>query len=393
MREFKLREQSSDIQWLLDEAAGQGYLTLDQILEIFPEAEDNAAALEKLFTAIYEQGIEVHENEEEAKKAEKETKEKLSGDGAGKDASNLSSIPINDSVGLYFTEMGRVPLLTYEQEVELAKQVEQGRKAQRQLTRDSHGLQERAELKHMVEQGEDARQHLIEANTRLVVSIAKRYRGHGMSFLDLIQAGNMGLIRAVDKFDYRRGNKFGTLATWWIRQAVTRTLAQQGRTIRIPVHMNDRIRKLYKTAQKLEQGLGRRATPEEIAEEMDLPTDKVRWMLRVSWRPLSLEKPVGEEQETELGNFIEDESAPTPAQTTEQHQLREDLEKMLTSIPPREARILRLRFGLMDNRHYTLEEIGRRIGVTRERVRQIERQALKRLRHPRRRRKLRGYLS
>ncbi|MEA3342486.1 MAG: sigma-70 family RNA polymerase sigma factor [Chloroflexota bacterium] len=393
MREFKLREQSSDIQWLLDEADGQGYLTLDQILEIFPEAEDNAAALENLFTAIYEQGIEVYETEEEAKKAKNEIEEKLSGDGAGKNASNMSSIPINDSVGLYFTEMSRVPLLTYEQEVELAKQVEQGRKAQHQLTQDGHGMQKRAKLKHLIEQGEEARQHLIKANTRLVVSIAKRYRGHGMSFLDLIQAGNMGLIRAVDKFDHRRGNKFGTLATWWIRQAVTRTLAQQGRTIRIPVHMNDRIRKLYKTAQKLEQGLGRRATPEEIAEEMNLPTDKVRWMLRVSWRPLSLEKPVGEEQETELGNFIEDESAPTPAQTTEQHQLREDLEKMLTSIPPREARILRLRFGLMDNRHYTLEEIGNRIGVTRERVRQIERQALKRLRHPRRRRKLRGYLS
>ncbi len=392
MKEFKLRKQSSDIQWLLDEADGPGYLTLDQILEVFPEAEDNAAALENLFTAIYEQEIKVYENEEEAKKARNEAEEKLNVDGAGKNTTNLSGIPINDSVSLYFTEMSRVPLLTYEQEVELAKQVEQGRKAQRQLTQDGHGLQRRAELKHLIEQGKKARQHLIEANTRLVVSIAKRYRGHGMSFLDLIQAGNMGLIRAVDKFDHRRGNKFGTLATWWIRQAVTRTLAQQGRTIRIPVHMNDRIRKLYQTAQKLEQGLGRRATPEEIAEEMNLPTDKVRWMLRISWRPLSLEKPVGEEQETELGNFIEDESAPTPAQTTEQHQLREDLEKMLTSIPPREARILRLRFGLMDNRHYTLEEIGRRIGVTRERVRQIERQALKRLRHPRRRRKLRGYL-
>ncbi len=293
MKEFKLRNQSRDIQELLDEADGPGYLTLDQILEVFPEAEDNAAALENLFTAIYEQEIKVYENEEEAKKARNEAEEKLSVDGAGKNTTNLSGIPINDSVSLYFTEMSRVPLLTYEQEVELAKQVEQGRKAQRQLTQDGHGLQRRAELKHLIEQGKKARQHLIEANTRLVVSIAKRYRGHGMSFLDLIQAGNMGLIRAVDKFDHRRGNKFGTLATWWIRQAVTRTLAQPGRTIRIPVHKYDRIRKLYQTAQKLEQGLGRRATPEEIAEEMNLPTDKVRWMLRISWRPLSLEKPVG----------------------------------------------------------------------------------------------------
>jgi RNA polymerase primary sigma factor len=305
----------------------------------------------------------------------------------------LSSIATDDSISLYFREMSHVPLLTYDEEVELAKRLERGREARHQLARDGHDPQERARLERLAEQGEEARRHLIKANTRLVVGIAKKYRGNGMPFLDLIQAGNLGLIKAADKFDYRRGNKFGTYATWWIRQSITRSLTQQGRTIRIPVHMSDRIRKLYRTAQRLEQDLGRRATPEEIAEEVELEPSRVRWLMRVSRRPLSLDKPVGEEGESELGSFIEDEEAPSPTQSAERRLLRESLEEMLTDLTPREVRVLRLRFGLYGDRDYTLREVGEKLGVTRERIRQIERKALRKLRHPRHSRKLRSYLS
>jgi RNA polymerase primary sigma factor len=232
------------------------------------------------------------------------------------------------------------------------------------------------------------------ANTRLVVNIAKRYQGLGMPFLDLIQAGNVGLIKAADRFDHRRGCRFATYATWWIRQTVTRALSQQGRTIRIPVHMADRIRKVVRIAEEMEQHSGQRPTPEEIAEEVELDPSKVRWMLSVSTHPMSLNKPVGDgESGAEFGDFIESEDTPLPAQSTEQHLLCTDLEEILITLTPREARVLRLRFGLQGGRSHTLEEIGNRIGVTRERVRQIVRKALRRLRHPRNRRRLRSYLG
>jgi len=387
MEEFKLQEQSDRVQWLLDEANKRGYLTFDQVLEAFPEAEDNLAQLEDLFATLYHQGIDIYRSDDEME-------EEAGGDGDHGDAPDLNGIPADDTISLYFSEMSHVPLLTQEQEVELAKQLERGRQARRQLDRNGRDPQERARLKRLIKEGEEARQHLIKANTRLVVSIAKKYRGYGLPFLDLIQAGNLGLIKAVDKFDYRRGNKFGTFATWWIRQSITRTLSQQGRTIRIPVHMSDRIRRLYKRAQRMEQDWRRRPTPEEIAEEMGLNPSEVRWLLKVSQRPLSLDRPVGKEDEaSEFGKFIEDESAPSPAQSAEQHLLREDLEEMLTALTPREVHVLRLRFGLQGDRSYTLEEVGEKLGVTRERVRQIERKALRKLRHPRHRRRLRNYLT
>jgi RNA polymerase primary sigma factor len=289
--------------------------------------------------------------------------------------------------------MGRVPLLTPEEEQELAKTLERGRRAEKRLAKDGHDPVEREKLLEEVRKGQEAREKLIRANTRLVVSVAKRYVGQGVPLPDLIQEGNLGLMRAVNKFDYRRGYKFSTYATWWIRQAVSRAVSDQGRTIRLPVHMGDSIRRLYRTIHQLEQEWGRPPTPEEIAEAMDLDPRRVRWMLRVSRHPLSLEQPVGEEEDSELGSFIEDDDSTPPPEAADQTLLREKLEELLDTLSPREARILRLRFGLQDGHYYTLEEVGKKFGLTRERIRQIEAQALNRLRHPRRSRQLKDYLS
>jgi RNA polymerase primary sigma factor len=261
------------------------------------------------------------------------------------------------------------------------------------LSNNGADREERRRLEREIREGLVARDHLIKANTRLVVSIAKKYMGRGVPFLDLIQEGNLGLMKAVKKFDYTRGYRFSTYATWWIRQTITRSIADQGRTIRVPVHMSDRIRRLYKTARKLEQECGRQPTPEEIAEEMDIEPHKVRWMLRVSWRPMSLERPVGDDGDSdELGSFIEDKTTPMPTENASQRLLAEKIQEMLTTLSPREARILRLRFGLVDGCSHTLEEVGQRFGLTRERIRQIEGKALRRLRHPRRSRELQDYL-
>lgn len=392
MEEFKVREQSNRIQWLLDEADERGYVTIAQILEVFPQAEEDLALLEGFFAYLYEQGIEVYQNEVEAENERDEVEEATSGDGNGHDAFDLGEIAADDTLNLYFREVGHVPLLTREEEVELAKQMERGLEARRKLSRNGHDPQERKKLEKLVEMGEEARQHLIEANTRLVVSIAKKYIGLGVPFLDLIQEGNMGLIRAVDKFDYRRGTRFSTYATWWIRQSISRALSEQGRTIRIPIHMGDRIRKMYKTAQRMEQEEGRRPTPEEIAEEIDLEPSKVQWMMEVSRHPLHLEKPVGEDGDVEFGQLIEDEGAPAPSDVASQDLLAERMEELLSTLTPRQARILRLRFGLQNGYSYKLEEIAQRFGLTRERIRQIEQEALDRLRHPSRSRKLRDYL-
>ena len=377
---------------LLEKAEIQGYLTTDDILDQLPEAEETLEQLEEIFILLHETGIEVYDD-----KSDMDDDLVLNVDDSGYDGDekdyDLARISSDDTVGLYLKEMARVPLLTTEEEVCLARALEGARDAQNTLNNNGSDPVKRAELEKKIAEGLAAREHLIKANTRLVVSIAKKYMGRGVPFLDLIQEGNLGLMKAVEKFDYSRGYRFSTYATWWIRQTITRAIADQGRTIRVPVHMSDRIRRLYNTARQLEQEQGRRPTPEEIANEMDMEPRKVQWMLRVSWRPLSLERPVGEEEDNELGSFIEDDATPTPTQSAYQSLLGDKVEEMLSTLSPREARILRLRFGLLNGRSYTLEEVGQKFGLTRERIRQIEGKALRRLRHPRRSRQLRDYLG
>lgn len=299
-----------------------------------------------------------------------------------------------DSVGLYLKEMSSVPLLTMEQEVDLAKKIEAAKKAQRKKKRMQGKVapKQRDEIESLINTGRLAREHLIKANTRLVVSIAKKYMGRGVPFLDLIQEGNLGLMKAVSKFDYRRGFRFSTYATWWIRQTITRSIADQGRTIRVPVHMIDRIRQLYKTAHLLEQRLGHPPGVEDLAETLNEEVEKIEWMLKVSWLPLSLESPVGDEEDSELGMFVEDVKSPSPSQTAYSNMMVDKVHEILSTLSPREARILRLRFGLENGRMYTLEEVGEKFGLTRERIRQIEGKALRRLRHPMRARQLKEYL-
>jgi RNA polymerase primary sigma factor len=382
---------------LLEKAEVQGYLTTDDILDLLPDAEESIEQLEEIFILLHETGIEVYDDRVDAE-SDIEVDEQALNAVLGEyepdeEEGDLAGISSDDTVGLYLREMARVPLLTTEEEIELAKALEAGRRARAILGNDGSDPAKRAELERLVEEGLAAREHLIKANTRLVVSIAKKYMGRGVPFLDLIQEGNLGLMKAVEKFDYNRGYRFSTYATWWIRQTITRAIADQGRTIRVPVHMSDRIRRLYNTARDLEQEQGRCPTPEEIAKELDIEPRKVQWMLRVSWKPLSLEHPVGEEEDSELGSFIEDEFTPTPPQSASQSMLGEKIEEMLATLSPREARILRLRFGLLNGRSYTLEEVGQKFGLTRERIRQIEGKALRRLRHPRRSRQLRDYLG
>jgi RNA polymerase primary sigma factor len=299
-----------------------------------------------------------------------------------------------DPVGLYLKEMSSVPLLTTEEEVELAQRIDHGRSCTRELKKlnGSATPQQSNTFSTAIQDGKLARESLIKANTRLVVSIAKKYIGCGVPFLDLIQEGNLGLMKAVEKYDYLRGFRFSTYATWWIRQTITRAIAEQGRTIRVPVHMVDRIRQMYKAAHDLEQKLGRPPSKEELAAELQVEVERVEWMMKVSRTPLSLETPVGEDEGTELGAFVEDQQSPTPNQLVYQNMLREKVNEVLSTLSPREARILKLRFGLENGRCYTLEEIGQKFGLTRERIRQIEGKALRRLRHPRRSRRLQEYL-
>jgi RNA polymerase primary sigma factor len=390
---------------LLIKAETQGAVVLDDILELIPEAEDNYELIEQVVKALAEAGVKVHdvfgrEDEEEfedelssSDENEEEEEDDDEGAFAGED-DDLANISVDDGIGLYLREMTRVPLLTNKEEVRLARAIARGRSAEMKLKLHGHRLspQQRRRYEQAVEEGRQAREHLIKANTRLVVSIAKKYMGRGVPFLDLIQEGNLGLMKSVEKFNYKLGFRFSTYATWWIRQTITRAIADQSRTIRVPVHMNDRIRRLYKIMRELEQMLGRQPTPQEVARELGVESEQVEWMLKVSWRPLSLEQPIGEEEDSEFGAFVEDENAPSPAQTVYEDLLRTKLEEVLSTLTPREQRILRLRFGLINGRCYTLEEVGQKFGLTRERIRQIEARALRRLRHPRRARYLRDYL-
>jgi len=299
---------------------------------------------------------------------------------------------LNDPIAIYLREMSRTSLLTHDKEVELAKDLERGCRARRRLESGRIPSRERERLQDQVRQGELARDHLIRANTRLVVSVAKRYMGQGVPFLDLIQEGNMGLIRAVEKFDYRRGYKFSTYATWWIRQAVSRALQDQGRTVRLPNHVGESLRRLSRVEQELEQEEGRQPTRKEIACRLGVTEERIEWLKRVSRHPVSLEAPVGKEQDAELGSFIEDEAAPRPLDSASMGILREVVEEVLDEeFDEREARVLRLRFGLRDGRNHSLQEIGQSFGLTRERIRQIEGKALRRLRHPHYTRRLRDY--
>ena len=322
------------------------------------------------------------------------------------DLSVPDGVSVEDPVRMYLKEIGKVPLLSAEEEIELAKKMEAGSVAEEKISLLKTRMEEseddaekdeiKAEIKALqkeVDWGDDAKKRLAEANLRLVVSIAKRYVGRGMLFLDLIQEGNLGLIKAVEKFDYRKGYKFSTYATWWIRQAITRAIADQARTIRIPVHMVETINKLIRVSRQLLQKLGREPSPEEIAAEMNMPVDRVREILKISQEPVSLETPIGEEEDSHLGDFIKDDNVPVPADAAAFTLLKEQLEEVLGTLTEREQKVLTLRFGLEDGRARTLEEVGKEFNVTRERIRQIEAKALRKLRHPSRSRKLKDYLE
>jgi RNA polymerase primary sigma factor len=385
-------EESSGEDYLLGKADEQDFITYDDILTAFPQAEQSLDEIEDILVTLIEADVEIGDLEEKDKKSVEVSEE---GRQDGRDADNgtpLDAIRVDDSIGLYLKEIGQVPLLSREEEIALAKRMEAGKRARLKLERDGLRPEERIGLWAVVQDGLDAREHLVRANSRLVVSVAKKYMGRGVPFIDLIQEGNIGLIRAAKKFDHTMGNKFSTYATWWIRQAVTRAIADQSRTIRIPVHMGDQINKLLRTTHRLTQELGREPSPDEMADALDLATDKVENMLQVARRPLSLELPIDEEGDSELGDFIENDEAVAPADVVSSSILRDLLREVLEDLPPREVRILQMRYGLVDGETYTLEEVGQKLGVTRERIRQIEVQALGRLRHPAHARKLRDFL-
>jgi len=384
-------EQESRLDFLLERGRQRGYVTEEDILSVLPEAENNLDALDEIYITLMNESIEVQDGEQEPGDAEVEESEPVAE--VEEEEVDLSAIGVDDTVSLYLKEISRVPLLTAEQEVDLAQKIEGGLDGQQRLAQGCFRRDERDTLQAIVREGEKARKHLIEANFRLVVSIAKKYVGRGVSFLDLIQEGNIGLIRAVEKFDWRRGYKFSTYSTWWIRQAITRAIADQGRTIRVPVHMTERINKVMRAQRKLVQDLGREPTAEEIAAELDTTPDQIERIMKISERPLSLEMPVGEEQDSALGDFIEDELSLMPSEVASNELLRRQVEEVLSTLSAREARVLQMRFGLKDGHSHTLEEVGRRFGVTRERVRQIEAKALRKLRHPSRSRRLRDYLQ
>ena len=355
------QDKKSVVKELLELGKQKGQLNNQDILDAIGEIDFDPEQLEKLYDNLEQQGIEIVEDMGDIKIDDIDL-----GDGKDSDFVADGAVTVDDPVKVYLKEIGRVPLLSSEEEIDLAIRIANG--------------------------DVQAKQRLSEANLRLVVSIAKRYLGRGMQFLDLIQEGNLGLIKAVDKFDYTKGFKFSTYATWWIRQAITRAIADQARTIRIPVHMVETINKVKKVQSQLLHQNGHEPTPDEIADELDLPVDKVREIMRVAQEPVSLETPIGEEEDSHLGDFIPDDGAPAPADAASHTMLREQLSDVLSTLTPREEKVLRLRFGLEDGRSRTLEEVGKEFNVTRERIRQIEAKALRKLRHPSRSKRLKDFL-
>ncbi len=359
-------KRSVNIEPILEKGKSQGFITQDDILGYFPDAENRIDELDKLYHLLFKADVDVFESvqagqEMEVSEAGADLEKELG------ELSNLSDSPINDPVRMYLREIGRIPLLKREEEITLAQKVDNDDK--------------------------NAKDKLTQSNLRLVVSIAKKYMGRGMSFLDLIQEGNKGLIRAVEKYDWTKGFKFSTYATWWIRQAITRAIADQARTIRIPVHMVETINKLIRTQRRLMQELGREPTPEEVGDELEIDADRVREILKISQKTTSLETPIGDEEDSFLGDFIADETQASPYELTSNQLMTENVAEVIASLSDREAKVLKMRFGLSGQKPMTLEEVGREFGVTRERIRQIESKALRKLRHPSRRKKLQDYLE
>lgn len=388
------------IQELLNRAEQRGFLTLDDVFELLEEAGDETTTIESVLYELDEMGIDIQREGVDTSPhgaledfdPDYDEPDMLN----ESDLSDLHLIASDDPIGLYFRQMSQEPLLSSDEEVELAKRIERGKQAQHRLAQaGAKPLSERVRLQseRLLRDAQLAREHLGRANTRLVVSIAKRYMGQGLPFPDLIQEGNVGLMRAVDKYDYERGNRFSTYATWWIRQAITRALAQKTRTIRIPLHMTERIRQMYRIAQTIEQEHGRRAMLQEIADEMAMPLEAVRNMMDASQHAVALERPVGEDGDSEFGDFLEDQETPSPSEMAVRHMLQETVENILSELAPRQSHILRLRFGLSGAEPHTLEEIANKFGLSRERIRQLEKEALRRLRHPRVSHNLRDYLG
>ena len=365
MSKVTMQSAANRVKELLEAGKAKGVLTYKEIIEQLGELELDTDQIDKILETLENAGIEVVNESKSISEPEPEPILEISDEDI--DLSVPEGIAIDDPVRMYLKEIGKVPLLSADEEIQLAKRMETG--------------------------DEDAKHRLAEANLRLVVSIAKRYVGRGMLFLDLIQEGNLGLIKAVEKFDYRKGYKFSTYATWWIRQAITRAIADQARTIRIPVHMVETINKLIRVSRQLLQEYGREPTPEEIAIEMGITEDKVREIIKIAQEPVSLETPIGEEEDSHLGDFIPDDDAPAPAEAAAFTLLKEQLMSVLSTLTPREEKVLKLRFGLEDGRARTLEEVGKYFKVTRERIRQIEAKALRKLRHPSRSRKLKDSLD
>jgi RNA polymerase primary sigma factor len=380
--------QPDGVRELVARGKERGFLTTEDILDALAPIDPTTEQIDTVYQALQDESIEVVEMVDELD-AEEFAREARS----ARDEELALKAPTNDPVRMYLKEIGKVPLLTAEQEVILAKAIEEGEAATAELDKAGSGTVRIRELQRVERQGQLAKRKLIEANLRLVVSIARRYVGRGMLLLDLIQEGNLGLIRAVEKFDYTKGFKFSTYATWWIRQAITRAIADQARTIRIPVHMVETINKLIRIQRQLLQDLGREPTPEEIGREMEFSPEKVREILKVSQEPVSLETPIGEEADSHLGDFIEDSDAVVPVDAASFILLQEQLDSVLHTLSEREKKVIQLRFGLTDGHPRTLEEVGREFGVTRERIRQIESKTLSKLRHPSRSQKLRDYLE